>query len=460
MTRREKDYLGHMDLPEDVLFGIQTLRAVNNFPISGIRFDDDLVMAYVILKKASALANLELGELDAERGEAIVLAADQVLAGRFLDQFVVDVFQAGAGTSFNMNVNEVLANLALDILGRDRGDYGYLSPNDHVNRGQSSNDTFPTASHLAIHFSAQRLLGELEDLADAFEGKGLEFEDVVKSGRTHLMDALPVTLGQEFNAYASAIRRSVGRIEERLDDLLELPIGGTAVGTGAGSVPGFREEVLERLRDLTDLPVTAASDPFELLQSRSQMTSISSSLKELALELVRIANDLRLLASGPTTGLGEIILPPVQPGSSMMPGKVNPSMAECLNMVCFQVIGNDTAVSMASQAGQLELNVMTPVITFDILWSMELLENSARMFRTKCVEGIDADEERCAAYLDRNPVLGTFLAERIGYMRAAEVVKESARTGIPVPELAVRKGLLSEEEARTLFDHRRMVGRR
>ncbi len=460
MTRREKDYLGHLDLPEGAVFGIQTWRAVGNFPISGIRFDDDLVMAYVILKKACALANIKLGELDARRGEAILNAADQVLAGRFLDQFVVDVFQAGAGTSFNMNVNEVLANLALDSLGRERGDYEYLSPNDHVNRGQSSNDTFPTASHLAIHFSAQRLLGELEDLVDAFEGKGLEFEEVVKCGRTHLMDALPLTLGQEINAYASAIRRAIGRIEERLDDLLELPIGGTAVGTGAGSAPGFREEVLERLRDLTDLPVMAASDPFELLQSRSQMTAFSSSLKELALELVRISHDLRLLASGPTTGLGEIVLPAIQPGSSIMPGKVNPSMAECMSMVCFQVIGNDASVSMASQAGQLDLNVMTPVIAFDILWSMEILENATRMFRTKCVEGITADRERCTSYLDRNPVLGTFLAQRIGYMRAAELVKEAGRTGIPVPELAVKNGLLSEEEARILFDHRRMVGRR
>ncbi len=376
MTRKEHDSLGEMELPEEAYYGIQTLRAVNNFPVSGIMEKPSFIRAYVMVKKAAALSNIELGQLDKLRGNAIIEAAEEVLEGYFMDQFRVDVFQAGAGTSFNMNVNEVLANRALEILGRSKGEYNFLSPNNHVNMAQSTNDTFPTASHLAIIHDADHLIVILQNLASAFNQKGNRFSSLSKSGRTHLMDALPLTLGDEFSAYGSAISRAVERIQQRRNDLLEIPIGGTATGTGANAHPQFREKVIHHLSRLSYLDLKSPMDSFEGLQSRTQMGSFSGSLRELALELIRIANDLRLLGSGPTTGLAEIKLPAVQPGSSIMAGKVNPVMAECLNMVAYQVVGNDTTVSMAVQAGQIDLNVMTPVMTYNILQSISLFSNS------------------------------------------------------------------------------------
>jgi aspartate ammonia-lyase len=378
-------------------------------------------------------------------------AADEALSGKFDDQFVVDIFQAGAGTSFHMNINEVLANRALEILGRPRGEYGYLSPHDHVNAGQSTNDTFPTASHIAIIGMADNLLSSLEHLATAFDERGDAFLGLRKSGRTHLMDALPLTLGDEFRAYGVALRRSAGRIRQRRDDLYEVALGGTATGTGANAHPDFRNRAINNLRDITGLPLRIAQDPFEALQSRSQMAAFSGALGELALELVRIANDLRLLSSGPVTGLGEITLPPVQPGSSIMAGKVNPVMAECLDMVAFQVIGNDTTVALAAQSGQIDLNVMIPIMTANILQSQSLLKNFLPLFTARCVAGITADKERLRKNLLNNPILATLLAPKIGYARAAEIANESGRTKIPVPDLVVRKGILSEEEAQELF---------
>jgi aspartate ammonia-lyase len=385
MPRKERDSLGELELPDDAYYGIQTARAIRNFPVSGIRERPELIHSYVLVKKAAALSNMDLDVLDRERGQAIVEAADAVLSGGLDDQFHVDVFQAGAGTSFNMNVNEVLANLALEALGKSKGDYEFLSPNDHVNMAQSTNDTFPTASHIAVVTAADKLIGVLDSLSAAFEAKGAEFMSIPKSGRTHLMDAMPVTLGNEFRAYAVAVGRGTDRIRERRDGLLELPIGGTATGTGANVPEGYRDTVLEKLARLTSLEFVHARDSFEALQSRSQLAAFSSALKEMALELIRIANDLRLLNSGPTTGIAEIILPPVQPGSSIMPGKVNPVMAECLNMVAFQVVGNDTTVALAAQAGQLELNVMTPVITYNILHSIEILVCYLPAFTELCV---------------------------------------------------------------------------
>ncbi len=454
--RTEKDSLGEINLPDDAMYGVQTQRALHNFRASGRRARIEMVRAYVTIKKAAAMANMETGDLDEETGIAIVTACDEILEGRHMDQFPVDVFQAGAGTSFNMNVNEVICNIALEIKGLSKGDYTSISPNDQVNMSQSTNDTFPSASHIAIIWKADELLKELDVLASSLEEKGLEFADVAKSGRTHLMDALPVRMGNEFRAYASAIRRAAGRIEQRREDLLELPIGGSAVGTGANTGNGYRNLVIENLSMLTHRFFISARDPYEALQSRSQMLSFSSSLRELALELIRIANDLRLLNSGPTTGLAELSLPTVQPGSSMMPGKVNPVMAECLDMVCFEVIGNDIATAMAAQAGQLELNVMTPVMTYDILESLDLLIRYLPDFRVKCIDGIAADKERCASYIEKNPILATFLTERIGYLAAAEVVKESAVTGIPVAELVVKRKLLTKKEAKELFDPIRM----
>jgi aspartate ammonia-lyase len=458
MPRVERDSLGELEIPDDAYYGIQTARAMKNFPVSGIKERPELIRSYVLVKKAAALANMNLGELDSERGQAIVKAADRVLSGEFDSQFHIDVFQAGAGTSFNMNVNEVLANLALEILGKPRGGYAALSPNDHVNMAQSSNDTFPTASHIAVVMATGRLVGVLGELADAFKLKGNEFMSIPKSGRTHLMDAMPVRLGHEFRAYGAAIERASERIRERRDDLLELPLGSTATGTGANAHPGYRDTVMGELRKLTSLEFRHARDSFEALQSRSQLVAFSSALKELALELIRIANDLRLLGSGPTTGIGEIELPAVQPGSSIMPGKVNPVMAECLDMVAFQIVGNDTTVALAAQAGQFELNVMTPVMTYNILHSIEILDCYLPVFVERCLRGIKADDARCRSYLDLNPSLATLLSSKIGYLRAAELAKEALERRVSVADLAVEKGLISPDEAEAIFDPDTMSG--
>lgn len=450
--RQEKDFLGGKKVPEEAYYGIQTLRAVENFPVSGRRERPELINAYVLIKKAAAITNMELGILDNVRGEAIVKAADELIGGKLADQFPLDIFQAGAGTSFNMNLNEVLANRALEILGKKRGEYGYLSPNDHVNLSQSSNDTFPTASHIAIIFAADVLNIVLSNLASAFEQKGEEVISIPKSGRTHLMDAVPVTIGDEFIAYSSAVKRAAERIHERRNDLLEVAIGGTATGTGANTPPFYREKVIGKLNEFTSLELIPAHDSLEALQSRSQMAAFSGSLRELAFELIRIANDLRLMGSGPTSGLNEIILPPVQPGSSIMPGKVNPVMAECLNMISFQIIGNDTAVSLAAQAGQLDLNVMTPVMTSNILESIFMLNNYLPVFQSSCIEGILVNEKELQRAAGLNPILTTLLSPKIGYVRAGELAKEAMETKQPIKDLAVIKGILSEEEAEKLFD--------
>lgn len=450
--RREKDSVGEKEIPDEAYYGIQTLRAVENFPVSGRRERPELIKAYVLVKKAAAIINMELGTLNNVQGEAIVKASDEIIGGNFADQFPLDIFQAGAGTSFNMNVNEVIANRALEILGKKRGEYEYLSPNDHVNQSQSSNDTFPTASHIAIIFEADVLDIVLSNLASAFEQKGEEISSIPKSGRTHLMDAVPVTIGDEFIAYSSAIKRAAERIRERRNDLLEVAIGGTATGTGVNSPPFYREKIIEKLTELTSLELIPACDSFEALQSRSQMAAFSGALRELALELIRIANDLRLMGSGPTSGLNELVLPPVQPGSSIMPGKVNPVMAECLNMVSFQIIGNDTAVSLAVQAGQLDLNVMTPVMTSNILESIFMLNNYLPVFQSSCIEGILINKEQLRVVAGMNPILATLLAPKIGYLKAAELAKEAMKTKQSIRDLAVINGILSKEEADELFD--------
>lgn len=460
VARVERDSMGEVELPDSVYYGVQTARAVENFPVSGIREHPAFIQSYVEIKKAAALANMGLGRLDRERGEAIIQAAEEVLSGGLRDQFPVDVFQAGAGTSFNMNVNEVLANRALELMGKARGEYGLLSPNDHVNMSQSTNDTFPTAAHLAVLLMAGGLLGAVRGLADSFFRKAEEFRSIAKTGRTHLMDATPVTLGDEFRAYGTAVSRASDRMEQRRTDLLELPIGGTATGTGINAPPGYTETIVGFLSAERQLPFRCAEDPFEMLQSRSHLAAFSGALRECAQELIRIANDLRLLGSGPTSGIGEIVLPAVQPGSSIMPGKVNPVMAECLNMVCFQVIGNDVAVSLAAQAGQMELNVMTPVMVYNILQSMDLFTRFLPVFRQRCVDGIGADEKRCRSYLERNPSLATLLNPRIGYLNAARIAKKSYETGVPVPELAVSEGILTREEAEELFSVENITGRR
>ncbi len=445
-TRREKDFLGEAEVPADAYFGIQTWRAVQNFPISGLRAPAVFNRAFAEIKKAAALAHRELGALSPATADAIAQAADEIIEGRFDEHFVVDVFQAGAGTSHHMNVNEVLANRASELLGGRRGEYELVHPNDHVNMGQSTNDVFPTAMRLAALFTLAGLLEQLRSLSDAFQAKAEEFAEVAKSGRTHLQDAVPVTLGQEFGAYAEALSRAAAHVEEQKQPLRELGIGGSAAGTGLNTLPGYRARVVARLAEQTGLDLTPAENPFEAMQSMAPFARLSGALRVAAIELGRISNDLRLLSSGPTTGLGEIRLPAVQPGSSIMPGKLNPVIAECMNMICLQVIGNDTCIAQAAGAGQMELNVMMPVISYNILWSIEILTNGAHVLRERCVGGIEADAERCRAYLSSSVGLATVLNPVIGYHRAAEVAREAAATGKTIRQVVVEKGILSEEE--------------
>lgn len=459
-TRVEVDSLGEKKVPQNAYYGIQTQRAVENFPVSGIRAPKAFVYSYVMVKKAAAIANMQVKWLDKGIGDALVKACDEVLSGRLLDQFVVDVFQAGAGTSFNMNVNEVLANRALEILGKERGDYKTVSPNDHVNMAQSSNDTFPTALHLATLISLQPLLDELDNLAEAFQKLGTKYADAIKSGRTHLQDALPVTIGQEFSAYAEALRKAKERIATGSKRLEELALGGTAVGTGVSAHPRYRKIAVTELSQMTGLRLKVAKNAFEALQSRSAVVVVSGTLKELALELIRIANDLRLLSSGPTTGLAEIKLPPVQPGSSIMPGKVNPVMAECLDMIGFQIVGNDMTVSMAVQAGQLELNVMTPVMMHNILQSIQLLANFLPIFRKKCVEGLTVDKKRCKDYVDKNPSLAVFLSPYIGYLEASRIAKQALDNKRAINDLALEKGVLRSGQIKRVFKRESLLGRK
>jgi aspartate ammonia-lyase len=459
-TRIEVDSLGEKKVPRDAYYGIQTLRAVENFPVSGIWAPTVFIQAYVMVKKAAATANMQVGWLDKAIGSAIIKACDEALNGRFLDQFVVDVFQAGAGTSFNMNVNEVLANRALELLGEEKGNYKIVSPNDHVNMAQSSNDTFPTALHISTLIAMQPLLIELERLAEAFEKLGKKHANVIKSGRTHLQDALPITIGQEFSAYAAAVRNARSQLEARSKRLEELALGATAVGTGVNAHPRFKRIAISELSRMTGLRLRAAKNPFEALESRNAIAAVSGALKELALELIRIANDLRLLSSGPTAGLAEIELPPVQPGSSIMPGKVNPVMAECLNMIAFQVVGNDLAVSLAVQAGQLDLNVMTPVMMHNILQSIQMLTNYLPMFTKKCVQGITVDRKKCAGYLEKNPSLAVFLSPHIGYLEAGKIAKQALEEKRSVKETALTRGVLKPKQAKQIFKPKFLLNRK
>jgi aspartate ammonia-lyase len=432
-----------MEVPASAYYGAQTARAVQNFPISGLKPHPAFVWAVVIIKKCAARANMSTGRLPVEIGSAIVAAADEVLAGGLADQFVVDPFQAGAGTSHNMNVNEVLANRALELLGRQRGDFSTLHPNDHVNMAQSTNDVIPTAIRLASLEMLDPLLEILEDLENRLAAKGVEFDPILKSGRTHLQDAVPIRLGQEFSAYATAIRRNRDGLESCIPALLELGIGGTAVGTGLNAEPSYIQGIMEELAVATGFPLVASADLFEAMQNMDPFLALSAALRRTAVTLGRIANDLRLLSSGPRTGLDEIRLPAVQPGSSIMPGKINPSMAEMTNMVCFQVMGCDQAVMLAVQAGQLELNVMMPLIAYNILFSMELLKNCVQKFTDSCITGIVANQERCRHYLEDSLGLVTVLAPSIGYNAAAEVAKESVTTGRSIREIVLARGLMT-----------------
>ncbi len=455
--RIEKDSLGEKEVPADAYYGVQTARALENFPISGLRAHPALITAHATIKKAAALTNQELGNLDSRIAGAIVQASQEVIEGKLRDQFVVDVFQAGAGVSFNMNCNEVIANRAIESLGGSRGDYKVVHPNDQVNMAQSTNDTFPTSMRLSALMMIRELDPVLERLEGAFASKGKEFDSIIKSGRTHLQDAVPVRLGQEFAAYAATLGRCRARILPCRGTLSELGIGGTAAGTGINTHPEYRTRIVAHLSRLTGFSLSNSPDLRESMQSQLPLSEISSALKLLALELVRIANDLRLLSSGPRTGFAEIQLPAVQPGSSIMPGKVNPVMPEVLNMVAFQVVGNDLTVALAVQAGQLELNVMMPAMIYNVLQSMEILKNTLEVFRSRCVEGITADAARCEHYALDSVGIATALNRHIGYAAAAEVAKESMRTGKSIYQIVVERKLLDSEQLRSILDPRAMT---
>ena len=456
--RIEKDSLGEVRVPADALYGAQTQRAVQNFPVSGMRPYPAFVTAQALIKRAAAEVNRDLGLLDPKLADAIIQAAQEVIDGRWSDQFVVDPFQAGAGTSHNMNVNEVIANRANQILGYALDDPKKpVNPNDHVNMAQSTNDTIPTAIRLGVLLRLDELLGAVDGLAAALQAKADEFDDVVKSGRTHLQDAVPVRLGQEFGAYARAVANDRERIAVAGDRLRRLGIGGTATGTGLNAHPEYHKRMVARLSTLIGQPLRSSGNLFESMQSMADPADFSAALRTLCITLTRIANDFRLLASGPATGLDEIRLPAVQPGSSIMPGKVNPVLAEMLNMAAFHVQGCDLAVSLAAQAGQLELNVMMPIIAHNLFEMMHVLIGAIRAFTEKCVVGVTANREKAYGWLAKNAILVTALNPVIGYMNGAAIAKEALATGRTIKELEVEKGLLSADEVDKLLDVRAMT---
>ncbi|HEX2092444.1 MAG TPA: class II fumarate hydratase [Longimicrobiaceae bacterium] len=452
--RTERDSLGEMQVPADALYGAQTQRAVENFPISGIRFPRRFIHALGTIKKACARANREMGWLEAQVADAIVRAADEVIAGTLDSQFVLDVFQTGSGTSSNMNTNEVIASRATALLGTG----GRVHPNDHVNMGQSSNDVIPTAMHVSARVAIHEdLIPALERLRDALQAKAEEFDDVVKSGRTHLMDATPVRLGQEFGGYASQIDHGIRRLRNASEELAELALGGTAVGTGTNAHPDFPPRAIAHISRDTGLEFREAENHFEAQGAKDAFVSASGALNTLAVSLMKIANDIRWLASGPTSGLAEITLPAVQPGSSIMPGKVNPVMSEALMMVCAQVMGNHVTVTVGGQHGNFELNVMMPVMASAFLQSVSILAHACDAFRSKAVEGIGANRERCRELLEKNPSIATALNAYIGYDQAASVAKEAAKNFESVREVVKRRGLLGDEQLDQVLNVREMT---
>jgi len=446
-VRIERDSMGDRQLPSSAYYGIQTLRATENFPISGIKPLATYVDACVIIKKATAIVNGELGCIPQDISEAIVQAADEVLAGKFRDQFVVDVYQAGAGTSHHMNVNEVLANRALEILGEEKGNYQRVSPNDHVNYGQSTNDVIPTAIRIGGLLALSKTLHPaLEKAIAALEEKAEEFKDVVRSGRTHMQDAVPVRLGENFRAWAHILTEHQNRIYTASSDLMVLGLGGSAAGTGLNTHPQYRFRVVKTISELINFPLEPAPHLMAAMQSMAPFVNVSGALRNLAQDLVKISHDLRLMDSGPKTGLKEIQLPPVQPGSSIMPGKYNPVMAEMTSMVCFQVMGYDSAIALAAQAGQLELNVMMPLIAYNLIHSIEIQGHTIAALTERCIQGITANQERCLAYAEGSLALVTALNPHIGYLNAAAVAKESLETGKSLRQIVLERGLMNEAQ--------------
>ncbi|MBL4950924.1 aspartate ammonia-lyase [Neobacillus sp. YIM B02564] len=444
--RIEKDFLGEKEVPADVYYGVQTMRARENFPITGYHLDSALIKAMAMVKKAAAFANAEIGQLDRKIADAIMAAADEVIEGKLHDQFIVDPIQGGAGTSINMNTNEVLANRALEIIGEKKGNYKVISPNSHVNMAQSTNDAFPTGIHLSTLMTLNTLLEAMDELHHEFMKKANEFDGILKMGRTHLQDAVPIQLSQEFEAYARVLRRDIARIKATRNHLYAVNMGATAVGTGLNADPEYIKKVVVKLAEVSGLPIVGVEDLVDGTQNTDAYIEVSAALKVCMLNMSKIANDLRMMTSGPRCGLGEINLPPRQPGSSIMPGKVNPVMAEVLNQSAFQVVGNDLTISMASEAGQFELNVMEPVIAFNLLQSIRIMTNVFTVFRKHCLSGITPNKERMEAYVNNSVGIITAINPHVGYETAAQIAKEAITTGRPVREIVLEKGVLTAEE--------------
>ena len=444
--RVDKDSLGEVKVPANAYYGPFTVRASNQYKVTGQRSHLNMIRAFVMIKRSAALANRDLKILSEEKADAIVKACDKILSGDLLDQFIVDAINSGAGTAFNMNTNEVIANKALEISGHKIGDYSFINPNDDVNMSQSSNDTFPTAMHIAILMNLKDVEDSLKLLIASLEKKGVEFKDVIKIGRTHLMDAIPVTLGEEFNEYAFSLKRGLDKIVGTNSDLEQVGLGGTAVGTGANAPPGYSKMVIKYLSQVSGLNLKPSQNYFFSLQSKFDITMCSSILRNVAIELIKMSNDLRLMASGPVAGLSEITIPAVHAGSSIMPGKVNPSLSECLNMICFIIVGNDVSIALAAQSGQFELNVMLPGMIKDMLESTDMLKNFLGIYATNMIEGLKANEQKLASFVEKSPVLVTLLNPHIGYLKASEIYKESMATHKSIRELILEKGLMTKED--------------
>ena len=450
--RVEKDSIGAKDVPADVYYGVQSLRAAENFPITGLRMHPELIRSLACIKKAAALANREAGLLDVSRADAIVRACDEILAGRLREQFIVDPIQGGAGTSINMNANEVIANRAIELLGGVKGDYALVNPNDHVNCGQSTNDVIPTAGKMATLRLLQKLETELDRLRAAFEDKSREFDHVIKMGRTQMQDAVPIRLGQEFRAYADAVRRDTVRMDKAMDEMRTLNMGGTAIGTGINADETYLRRIVPILSEVSGMALTQASDLIDATQNSDPFVAVSGAVKTCAVTLSKIANDLRLMSSGPRTGFGEINLPARQNGSSIMPGKVNPVIPEVVNQVAFLIIGNDMTVTMASEGGQLELNAFEPIIFYCLFQSIGTLTYAVHTFVDNCVTGITANEERCRELVEGSVGVITALTPHIGYQHAADIAKRAIVTGQSVRKLILQEKLLTEEEIDTILD--------
>lgn len=455
--RKEHDFLGELEIPDDVYYGVQTTRAISNFKITGQKIDPDFVQAYAKVKKATVMANMSTGRMPKEVGEPLIQAADEIIAGKFLDQFPVDPIQGGAGTSVNMNVNEVLCNRALEIIGKPKGSYDIISPNNHANMAQSTNDTFPTSIKVCLSHKGKKLMASLGRLADELDKKGEEFKDILKMGRTHLQDAVPITLGQEMHSYASAVRRGIDRINHAIDTIHVVNMGGTAVGTGLNAEPAYITKVAETLSEVTGEKYVTADNIIDATNNTDGFSDVSSAMKTTALVLIKMANDFRLMASGPRCGLNELKLPMRQPGSSIMPGKVNPVIAEVLDQACYQVVANDLAVSLGVENGQFELNVMEPVISFNMFNSMTYMTNAVDTFVEKLLLDLQPNKEQCQEWLDKSVGVVTAMLPHIGYENSAMIAKEAYNTGKPVRQVILEKGLISKEKMEKILSPKEMT---